>query len=163
MARKLDIFENEEHLKFLNGDISLVNGFMEEELNQLTTIASVEEYDEKELILKEDDATRDLFIISKGGVSIEMDSKLTEQSTISMRKLRDKCVFGELSFLDGSRRSANVKAISKTIVFRLPFDDVKNLCENDPRLAYKLMRNLGLLMGDRLRDTNFEMCAYLNL
>lgn len=163
MPNKQDNYDSSEILKILKNTVMMTDGFSDYEINELADIAKVEIYDVDELILKEDDASRDLLIVGFGNVSVEMNVSHDKNYSVQIKRIRNYSVIGEFSFIDGSRRSANVKASLKTTVLRFPFDKLDSLCKSDLNIGYKLMKNLAVLMSNRLRNTNFELRSHLYL
>lgn len=125
-------------------------------LGKLAAIAVPEEYDTNAILTQEDERARDLFIIVKGSISVEMN--LTHDTPpVSILKIRDGETVGELSFLDGARRSASLKAVVPTSVIRLPYDKMDELFNMDNGTGLIIMRNLAKLVTQRLRDANFGL------
>lgn len=141
----------------------LTAGLSDKEIGELADIAVAEEFAEGILIVKEDEVSRDCFIVAKGAVSVELKLTPNEETAMSIHKIRDGGIAGEFSFIDGSRRSANIKVLSKSIILRLRYAELNNLCETDTHLGYRIMKNIAVLMAQRLRSTNFELRAHLYL
>ncbi|MBF0273864.1 MAG: cyclic nucleotide-binding domain-containing protein [Nitrospinae bacterium] len=161
MSKKLSDYSQSEIIKSLKDATSLSNDFTDDEIIALADIVEVEEYNASEVLLQEESTNRDLMVIKDGGVSIEVKTSPNQDTTIQIQKVRRNNVIGELSYIDGSRRSADVKAITETIVFRLPYESLDNLCKSNHPLGYKLMRNLAMLVSSRLRNGNFEIRSHL--
>jgi CRP-like cAMP-binding protein len=67
-------------------------------------------------------------------------------------------LFGEMSlFDDGDRRTANVKAITECELVKITKEDLFEICENDPGIGYKLMRNLGRIITRNLVKANQDV------
>ncbi len=131
------------------------------ELEKLASVCLVEKCDAGDLLTKEDERSRDLFVVVEGTLSVEVLLSPNDKETVSMMKIRPGGVAGELSFVDGSRRSAGLKSVGHTTVVRLPHDKVHALCETEKGIGYKVMRNLAALVTQRLRTTNFELRSHL--
>jgi glutaminase len=70
--------------------------------------------------------------------------------------------FGELAFLDGSPRSADVVAVAPVkcrVINRALFNE---LGENHPHLKAKILNQIALQLCDRLRQANIEVSALRN-
>ncbi len=127
------------------------------ELSKLAALATSEEYDINSVLTQEDERTRDLFIVVKGTLSIELNPASPDSTPLSILKIRDGAVAGELSFLDGARRSASLKAVLPTTVIRLPHEKMEALFNAENRTGLTIMRNLAQLVTQRLRDANFGL------
>lgn len=128
-----------------------------EELHQLAEITEKRKYKEGEFIVREDEQTRDLYIVYDGWLSVEVHKHFTSQNVFRLQMLRSKGVVGEFSFLDGSRRSADVVAMDDVKVLVLPYQKLLEMMENNNHLGYKLMQNIARLLCDRVRSANFEL------
>lgn len=136
-------------------------GLDDAELEKLSSTAYPEECDANCILTKEDERSRDLFIVVKGALSVEVNLTPQDASPISILKIRDNCVAGELSFLDGARRSASLKAVMPTTVIRFPHDRVETLFNAEKGIGLTVTRNLAQLVTHRLRSTNFELRSRL--
>ncbi len=161
MSKKPDNYNSSEIDEILKKTKVMTNDFSGQEISSLTSIVDVEIYEAGELILKEDDSSRDLFVVVHGSVSVEINVTFDKEDSIEIKKIRNNTVIGEFSFVDGSRRSANVKASMESTLFRFQFDKLDSLCKSDLNIGYKLMKNLAILMSERLRNANFELRTHL--
>ena len=139
----------------------LTAGLDDTELEKLVSTASAEEYDINCILAREDERSRDLFIVVKGALSVEMNLSPQDTVSISILKIRDGGVAGELSFLDGARRSASLKVVMPTTVIRFPHDKMEALFNAEKGTGLTIMRNLAQLVTQRLRSTNFELRSRL--
>jgi CRP-like cAMP-binding protein len=63
------------------------------------------------------------------------------QPTASSSSRAGDC-FGEVALLTGSERTATIRAISEMRCYRLAADDFRDIVENSPLIAWKLMQSL---------------------
>ncbi|GMT42224.1 MAG: hypothetical protein IEMM0002_0635 [bacterium] len=140
---------------------AFTSGFTRDDVEALAGVAEAEEYEPNEIVVLEDDTSRDIMIIVEGTAGIELKLTHNEDSSRRISKVRDYTVLGEVAFVDGSRRSATIRAIVTTMIIRLPYKKLYALCDNNRILGYKLMHNLAVLMAQRLRNANFEIRAHL--
>ena len=61
--------------------------------------------------------------------------------------------FGEMAFVDGRRRSANVTAAEESVVLLLSREDFEHLAEKRPALAVELLLQIIRHLSQRLRET----------
>ncbi|MGK7344525.1 MAG: Crp/Fnr family transcriptional regulator [Candidatus Nitrospinota bacterium M3_3B_026] len=132
-----------------------------EQVEKLASISVVKEYDGGDSIIREDDTTRDIFILVDGWVTIEIQRYSSDISVPRLQLLKNRGVVGEFSFVDGSRRSANVTASEKARLLMLPYERMKKLMEADPRLGYTIMKNIAVQLCARIRFANSEMSSQL--
>ena len=65
--------------------------------------------------------------------------------------------FGEMSFMDGRPRSANVVALEDTELLRIERETLERLLSSDPGIALKFYRNLARALVGKLRQTNVTL------
>ncbi len=145
----------------LKNAAQLTAGLDHADIEKLASIAVTEECGANCVLAKEDEHSRDLFIVIKGGLSVEMNLSPQDASPVSILKIRDGGVAGELSFLDGARRSASLRAVMPTSVIRFPYNKLEALFNEEKGIGLTVMRNLAQLVTHRLRSTNFELRSRL--
>ena len=67
--------------------------------------------------------------------------------------------FGEMAFVDRSRRSANVTAVGEVECLALARDDFARLDATAPKVKIRLLENLALGLTHLLRQANRELAA----
>ena len=79
-----------------------------------------------------------------------------EVSSQRLTTLREGDIFGEISFLEGKRRSAGAVAVDNISTLRIDGEKLYGLFDKNPRLGYVVMRNIGCILAQRLCDINFR-------
>lgn len=133
----------------------VVEGFTSAEIEVLRKRLALQRYSRGEPVFREGDAGRDLFILLRGTVTVNMRSASGDRS----RRLHTLCpgsVFGEMALLDGLTRSADVWADEEVEVLRLSCDAYNGLAVEDPVLFGKLTVNLARVSTGNLRRTDAE-------
>lgn len=97
-------------------------------------------YGAKELILAQDDSTRDVFFIVGGRVRVSAFSASGRE--VSYCDLSAGQMFGELSAIDGQTRSATVIALEDTLLIQLSASAFCAVLERYPRMANAMFRRL---------------------
>ena len=100
---------------------------------------------------------------------LEGEVEINQALTLSMNKSesdnREKAIlklssdvnplFGEMSMLnEGDRRTANVRAETACVLVKLDKSDLYNICEKNPNVGFKVMRNLGRIISGNLVKAN---------
>ena len=85
-------------------------GLSEEQLATLSAVAEEQEITKGTIIIKEESRTRDLYIIRKGRVSVRMKLPSGVEQEEILLMLTEGQIFGEFSLVDGSPRSATIRA-----------------------------------------------------
>ena len=104
-----------------------------------------------ETIIDKNRTDRDIFIISRGQFRVHDDSA-GEDFVLAMLKRGD--IFGEMSFLDGSIRSASVTAASNGSLLVMGEDEFSNMLAKEPEVAVLFLRFLAGVVSGRLRVAN---------
>lgn len=109
--------------------------FNAELCSKLFARSGVYQYRPGERIITQGDPGRDLFLILAGEVSVrfEIDSMSAEAA-----RLGPGVVLGEVALLRDGVRSATLSAALPTFVFRLVFEDLGYVLENNAQLAEHL-------------------------
>ncbi len=139
-------------IKLLN-HVGLGDKLSDEELKLLAEIAEREVHLEGTCIIQEDSMSRDVYLLEEGKVSIRVTHPSTPDKEEVVHCLRSGQIFGELALVDGSRRSASVEVDVESVVYKFQYDMIMQLMDNNPRLGYKLMRNIAAIIADRVRNT----------
>ncbi len=138
------------------GEIDIFEGFSIEELEKIGLLLHKDTFKKNELLIKEGDPDRDLYILTRGSVSVKMNLPF---SNLERRLFTFDAgvVFGEMALLDGKSRSANVQAEEDSEVYRLSFNSFGKLLDKQPQIAAKLLKNIALVLSDRLRARSNEL------
>ena len=140
------------------------------QVEKLASIASLGSYPEGCTIIGEDEQTRDLFVIYEGLVSFKMkppvigvEMNANGALPADLEILFFRGIVGELSFVDGLRRSATVVALDSVKALRLPEPRLAELLNSDPLLGYIFMKNLCALLCKKVRHAGEELKNHLFL
>jgi CRP-like cAMP-binding protein len=129
---------------------------------KLAAICSEAEYGTGELIFEENTPGRQLFVIASGQVEIQLDPSLIRpggrgqgQGRTTIATLRTGQTFGEVTLVDRGLRTASAcSAADRTHLLILPRDELLELCDEDPELGYRLMRNIAAELAFKIRGTD---------
>ena len=142
------------NIRFLEklGEIPTLATFSEQELKGLLELSRIRKYEPGELILEEGFFDAWIYFLISGKVKI-----VKQGEDVSMLK-RVGDIFGEMSIIDGSPRSASVYAVDKTVCLATDASYIDRLSDND-RIAfcYILYRIFSEILADRLRLTTEEL------
>jgi len=129
------------------------------ELQEIIHIVEVEQYQAGDIIFREGDAGYAWFVLYRGAVEV-----LKHGSTGDNRvaELGPSACFGEISILDGSPRSATIRATEDSVVLRVLRDAFGELLDDDHLVAYKLLHQMAILLAERQRTTTLRLSELLN-
>jgi CRP-like cAMP-binding protein len=106
-------------------------------------------------IVTEGEAGDAWYVIFRGTAEVSKEGPFTAPRVIASLGPRD--CFGEMAILDGSPRSATVKARGDVTVFRFPRGPFQELLGEGNLGAYKLVHELAKVLCQRQRALNAQL------
>jgi CRP-like cAMP-binding protein len=107
-------------------------------------------------VLRKGEGTGDLYIVSDGVFKVYEETG-GEDFVLALLNRGD--VFGELSFLDGSPRSACVRAQTDGVLLRFQRTDFPRLLLKNPYTASRLLFSLASIVSARLRKADEALAS----
>lgn len=133
--------------------IPLFAEFNEADLTAVAGLMQTRRYPRHAVLVYEGDPGDALFIVIAGNVAVTRVSNEGKETILSI--LKDGDFFGEMGVLDGSPRSATIKAQGEVEVAILPRKEFLELLGKSPQMTLRLV----LALSARLRATNQAMQA----
>jgi MFS superfamily sulfate permease-like transporter len=128
-------------------------GMSPPELATMKPLLERRTYHRGEVIFREGDDGKELFMIAKGDASVRI--RLTgDNRNVRLVTFAPGTIFGELALLDQEARSATVEADDELVCYILPHASFAALAVEHPAIAIKLLSNLGRELSTRLRHAN---------
>jgi CRP-like cAMP-binding protein len=127
--------------------VPLFNSLDADQVMEIMRVSSIETYSAGEVLFEEDEAGDAMVIIERGEVAITKRSLGGEEVTVAF--LGDGSVVGEMALIVSSPRTASVKAVSETRIYRLNGRDFDGLRRQRSLTAYKILFKLLEALGDR--------------
>ena len=110
----------------------------------------VQTFDDGEVVVREGEETREMFIIREGRIEI---LKQVGGHEVRLAVLERGSFFGEMSLLEGLPRSATARAVGKTELVVLRPGSLLVQIRRDPTFAFELLQQ----MSHRVRDLNDKL------
>lgn len=112
-------------------------------------------------IVTKDDTSRVMFLIKTGSATA---SDSWDEDSVPLAIFSEWDVFGEMSFLDGSPRSATVKATEDSVVYSIEWDKFVELIDSKPVITTRILLSLVKILINRLQfiDVAFTTIAVAN-
>lgn len=110
----------------------------EAEVQALARLVDVRDYADGEVLVHEGESSPTLFVPLSGKIALVKNDEHNQPSTLYVLKPGD--LVGELSFMDGEPRYANLVASGPTRVLTLDRNRFEELLPTHPVVAYKAMR-----------------------
>jgi CRP/FNR family cyclic AMP-dependent transcriptional regulator len=104
------------------------------------------------VIVSQGSSGRDMFIVVSGSLKVSVLS--AEGKEISFVVLRKGDYFGELSLIDGRKRSATVTAIESSELLVLGHSEYQLLLREFPHTATQFLTRMLLMLANRIRATD---------
>lgn len=141
-----------EHLR----RVEIFGSLTDEDMLQLASLCRVQKMGAGQVAFNEGDDGDELMIIIEGCVRVSLITRSAQgemnQSTINM--LYSGQSFGEMVLLGGATRSATVTCVDPCVFLVIRERDFAALCDKNPRIGYKVMRNLASDLSYKLRSSN---------
>jgi len=128
------------------------------EIMRVLHIVEVEHLDKGDVVFEDGDPGDAWFVLYEGSVDVVKESQ-GEKTVIATRR-KPEC-FGEMAILDGSPRSATVRAAKDSIVLRIQRSNFNKLLEDGELVAYKLVYQMAVLMSQRQREMTSMLASLL--
>jgi len=142
--------------------IPILQDLDEEELGRLLEIARPVQFLRGKVILKEGEVGDTMYIIEEGMVEVskalvmkmgrgdyqDRDKILTRLSA------DDHAIFGEVALFEKGKRTATVVALTDCVLLEIARPNFLKLAEENPRIGYKITRNVAQLLCSRLRKAD---------
>ncbi len=141
-------------------EMDILAEFSEEEIRILNGMVYRETYRQGEVIIKQGDRNRDLFLLTCGTVSAKLSIRNKGHGR-RLNSINSGVSFGEIAMFDNKPRSVDVVADEDVKIYRLPYAQFRVLQEQEPLIANKLVMNMALILSTRLRSSTQEIAELL--
>jgi CRP-like cAMP-binding protein len=138
-------------------DVPLFKALSDEELEAVEKIAQTKTFKANDILIEEDSSGGAFFVVLSGRVDVEIRPPLSSDPPQRIATLKPGEVVGELSLVDGHRRSASARAISAVDALALDEKQFRALMQREPAIGFKVMRELARVLSARVRDTNLKL------
>jgi CRP-like cAMP-binding protein len=133
---------------------TLFNGMSDAEIEALGGFFNEKLMPEGMTVFVENMPGESLFLIRQG--AIQISRMLAEGDEKTPVILGAEEVFGEMAILDAAPRSATARVAEEARLLSLRKAEYEVLCEQNPRLALKLTRNIVRVFSRRIRENDDE-------
>jgi CRP-like cAMP-binding protein len=133
----------------------LAQGFTDEQLEALYRIAEWRTYEDSDVILRQFDDSKDLYVLSSGRAHII--TVVGEPIGI----VKAGMPLGEISFLDGRPRSVSVVSVGPSEAVVIPYAKAWHVLREHPDMELALLRNISRLLCARIRTANNNIAALM--
>ncbi|TVQ89628.1 MAG: cyclic nucleotide-binding domain-containing protein [Deltaproteobacteria bacterium] len=130
-----------------------------EELSEIVPIMQVQRLRDGQILFREGDRGDSWYVLYEGEVEVLKDAGIQQRS---ITFLSTRACIGEMAILDGSRRSATVRAARPSTVFRFQKGAFDRLLDDESLGAYKLVYQMARLLAARQRETTARLAELID-
>lgn len=112
-------------------------------------------YKAHDVVFKDGDESRELYIILDGKVKISKE--IGDGGVKILAVLEKGSVFGEGSLLSGKTRGASAQAVTDIKVLKLDYEDFEKLQMDSPAATTRLLMGIVKILNQRLQYVNLEL------
>lgn len=132
----------------------------DKEVATIATVVKKKDFKVGETVFKESEDGHSIYVIKRGEVKACKTAPDGELFTLTIMK--DGDIFGEMSFLDGRPRSATIVAVSDLETYMIEKADFETLVDGNPRIIYKLLKNIVFTIHSIVRGMNSRYLEMIN-
>ncbi len=140
------------------GEFELLEGFSKAEIEIFSGSLVEKTYAKGDSIIRAGDEASELFMLSRGRVSVFVGSDSSSRRRLAT--FSPGMIFGEMSLIDRSPRSATIEADSTVQCRILTLAAFDQLGEEHPVIKIKLLENLSRGLSRKLRKANLELSVF---
>lgn len=138
-------------------DSRIFNSLKDAEMKLLIKEATLKNFKVGECILKEGTEGSEFYWISKGSVEIQIAPSSPEGSPLKLSTLVKGDVLGEMVLLGFSKRAATAIVKEEASLYVWNLKTTLDLFMDHPIIGYRVTRNLGHMLGERLIAANLQL------
>lgn len=136
--------------------VEIFSGLTDAELVQIAKLCKIRRLPANSVVFNEGDDGNELLIIHEGCVRVSINTRSADgtmnPTTINMLYAGQS--FGEMVLLGGATRSATVTTVDPCVLLVMKELDFAMLCDTNPRIGYRVMRNMASDLSYKLRSSN---------
>jgi CRP/FNR family transcriptional regulator, cyclic AMP receptor protein len=142
--------------------IPVLHDLEEEELKKFFAVTHRLQVPTGTAVIREGEAGDAMYILVEGAVEISKSlvMKMGREDFQGRDKIltklssTDHAVFGEVALFEQGKRTATVTALNDCALLEINRDDFLRLAEENPRIGYKITRNITQILCSRLRKAD---------
>ncbi len=124
----------------------LLGNFTLAECKRVLLLGVVEQRLSGETVVSQGDRTQDMYLLLEGEANV-----LSQQTVLSQLKPGD--IFGEMAFVTGESRTADVVARTDISILKLDHSALSRILKRFPKVGCKLLLNISQILSRRLGET----------
>jgi CRP-like cAMP-binding protein len=117
-------------------------------LRKLSQLGREIHYSRGCFVFRENEKAESFFVLLDG--EVQVFKGIRGKGQVGLRSLKPCCLFGEMSFFTGKRRTASCQALQRAVVLEVPHNKFKKLLKEGDQTASKLIHLNCQHLADRL-------------
>ena len=138
------------------GDCELFKDFSEDDLKVILPLLRPQVYARGQKIINAGDEADEMYFLARGHVSVLLPGEERHR----LATFSPGMSFGEMAFIDGAPRSANIVADTEVECHLLSLKDFKSLGETHPTIMIKILQKLCVDLTGRIRKAHRELTVF---
>lgn len=135
--------------------VYLFSALSDKELQFLAGVIKRKEVRTQGVLFRDGDPAVSLFIVEKGSLQVVKQNPNGGEPLV-LTTLASGTLFGEIPFVAGGSRTANVMAMDHASVIEITYDDMERLTQLNPIFGVKLYKALAGYLANHLKRTTAE-------
>jgi CRP-like cAMP-binding protein len=132
----------------------------EEHLNRISRMAQVKEYEPDAVVFRQGQDSPSIYIVLKGQVSVRMEE--AGGASVEVSLVGPGELLGWSPVLGRQAMTATARAVKRSRLAVLDVHQVLDLCERDPRFGIAFLRQIALVLSERLWGTRRYLARALS-
>jgi len=125
-----------------------------ESLKKIVSIIKIEKFQEGNYIINEGEIGSKMYILYSGVIRVE--GKTVSRDKFTIAKFQNTFTFGESALMDNEVRSASIFAEKDCECYVIQNTDFDNLCKENPKIGYIIIKEIAKSLISRLRNTTMD-------
>jgi CRP-like cAMP-binding protein len=140
--------------------MGLFRHFSDDQLISLAKLLERQPFENREVLFREGQEGRDLFVVREGTVHVTRQTPIGTQvlTTFGFGSL-----FGEVSYLDRLERSATAVGVGDGELYRVPMRSLEDVVRSNRELAVSLLWSFWQTLAEKVRSANAQMTELFSL
>lgn len=135
----------------------LLSDLSDPDVEKFSQYLEREKYVQGETIFYQNDPSNSLFVVQAGRVEISKISGDEGDEYSTLVELNEGNIFGEISFLTESDRSANAVAATHVVLYRMSRKNFDTIVDEHPKLGCKVYHAILRVLAYRLKRTDSKL------
>ena len=141
-----------QRLRVFLADVPMLRGLPPKDIDVLAQIVKPRVFADGAVVCKEGDPGDAFDIVSAGGVHVVKDLKTGFRKTLATAAIG--AVFGEVSLIDGKKRSATVFAMGESVLLQCGRAEFEQLFRASSPFAFRFVERIAVDLSRRVREAD---------